>query len=97
MQTAKRQWRIEELLRSRSKTYRQSRDHEHPRPNSLAWADVQVQLRHPIVSGGHDQQPCRDQPSGIRPPAEQATDYWHRQDCKDFLAGDITSPALSAS
>ena len=68
---SQRQWGIEVSRHvCRSKTYRQSRDDEHPGPNDLPWADIQVQLRHPIVAGGHGQQPYRDQPSGIRPPAD---------------------------
>src|SRR6516162_3630386 len=63
--STQRDWRIEvSRYISRSKTYRRSRDHEHSRPDDLPWADVQVELGHPIVPGGHNQQPSGDQPSG---------------------------------
>src|ERR1700749_4087232 len=76
---AQRKWRIEVSSYVRgSKTYREPRDQKHPRPNNLAWADVEVELRHPVVSGGHDQKAHGDQPSRIHLEANQAPDDRHR-------------------
>jgi hypothetical protein len=70
--STQRQWRIEVsgYIRGR-KAYRQSRDHEHSRPDGLPWTDVKVQLGHPIVPSGHDQQSSRDQPPS-KPPRRGA-------------------------
>src|SRR5208283_3191235 len=66
-----------------SKTYRKPQDQNHPRPDNLAWADVEVELGHPIVSRGHEQKARGDQPSRIHLETDQAADDRHRQDGKD--------------
>ena len=67
----------------RSKTDRKSHDQDHPRPDRLAWADVEVELRHPVVSRRHEQKARSDQPSRIHLEADQAADDRHREDSED--------------
>jgi hypothetical protein len=55
----------------RGENHRQPANHHAARPDDLPRADVEVHLRHPVVSNAHDDQSRSYQPARIDPTREE--------------------------